>query len=490
MKQDIYITTSIAYVNGAPHIGFAMELVEADFLARYYAQQGHDVYFLTGTDEHGTKVYRTALEQGFTPQELCDANAEKFKALVKALNISNNDFIRTTESRHKNGAMDLWKKISNKLEKRSFSGLYCAGCEAFITEKELVDGKCPNHLKEPELLEEENWFFRLSDYSKEILEMIKSDNLKISPSFRAPEILKMAEEGFKDVSFSRPKETLPWGVEVPNDLNQVMYVWCDALSNYITALGYGSSDDEKFQKYWNNAKVIHVIGKDILRFHAGYWPSMLLAAGIKTPSDILVHGFLTSEGQKMSKSLGNVVDPFEIIESDGVDALRFFLLKEVVVGRDADFANDRFKEIKNAYLADGLGNLVQRVHKLSERLEIGDFESNIQDEYLDSYNSAKEKMHNAVLNYQLHDAAGACFDFIGFLNQDINQKEPWKIMKQDSEQAKKILFQHLASLAKVAEMIYPLMPQTSNKIKKILNLDENFNSKGALGSSEILFPKD
>ncbi len=490
--KNIYITTSIAYVNAAPHIGFAMELIEADVIARWHRQKGNNVFFLTGTDEHGTKIYRTAKEQGISPQELCDHNAEKFQELTKALNISNDDFIRTTEERHKKGVQKIWNKIleSGVLEKRSFKGLYCAGCEAFITEKELVDGKCPNHQKEPEELSEENWFFNLSKYSKIVTDLIESKKMQILPDYRKNEILTVAKKGFKDISFTRPKEVLPWGVDVPNDDEQVMYVWCDALSNYITGLGYGSENEELFEEFWENGEVIHLIGKDILRFHAGIWPSMLTSAKLKTPDKILVHGFLTSEGQKMSKSLGNVVDPFETVEEEGVDALRFYLLHEVPFGRDADFSKFRFTEIKNAYLADSLGNLLQRVHTLASRLEINEFKNELSPDFEKKFQETEEKMNKAMEEYVLHDAISAPFEFTNFLNKEINTIEPWKLMKSESEKAKEILLDFLEALRRVNIILEPFLPETAEKIKKVLNLDKNYNWQSGLGEAKILFPKE
>lgn len=490
--KNIYITTSIAYVNAAPHIGFAMELIEADAIARWHRQQGNNVYFLTGTDEHGTKIYRTAKDQGISPQELCDQNAERFLALTKALNISNNDFIRTTEQRHKKGAQKLWNKILAKkdLEKRNFEGLYCAGCEAFVTEKELVDGKCPNHQKAPEKLAEENWFFKLSDYSEVITNLIESKKMEIVPDYRKNEILTVAKEGLKDVSFTRPKKVLPWGVDVPNDDEQVMYVWCDALSNYITALGYGSDNEELFEQFWNNGQIIHVIGKDILRFHAGIWPAMLTSAGEKIPDNILVHGFLTSEGQKMSKSLGNVVDPFEVVEQESVDALRFFLLHEVPFGRDADFSHERFTELKNAYLADNLGNLLQRVHTLAKRLEMTDFKTVLSSEIEKEYQQAVNKQKSAMQEFALHEAISAPFEFLAFLNKQINTQEPWKLLKEKPKKAKEILFDYLEALRRVSVMLSAFLPETSARINKVLGLDEKGEWTSSLGESQILFPKE
>jgi methionyl-tRNA synthetase len=368
-KKNVLVTTSIAYSNGEPHVGFAMECIQADAYARWNRNRGNTVFFLTGTDDHGSKIFRTAEKQSITPQELTDKNSGRFQELIKTLNISHDDFIRTTQERHKKGAKELWKRIDAHQDflRQDFEGLYCSGCEAFLTEKELVNGNCPYHLKPPDRVTEENIFFRLSRYSQNVAESLESGKIRILPDFRKTEILQFAKDGLKDVSFSRPRETLSWGVEVPGDPSQVMYVWCDALSNYITAVGFGANDEWK--KYWEEGEVIHFIGKDILRFHAGIWPAMLMSADLPLPQKIAVHGFLTSEGHKMSKSLGNVVDPFIVVDSFGgdPDPLRYFLLAEVPFGRDADYSQKRFLEIYNAKLANGLGNLLSRVLTLSKK---------------------------------------------------------------------------------------------------------------------------
>jgi methionyl-tRNA synthetase len=490
---NILVTTSIPYANANPHIGFAMELVEGDAIARYHREIGDQVFFLTGTDEHGTKMWRTAKEQGKETQEFVDEKAERYKELITALNTSPDGFIRTSQERHKRGAKKLWQKIANQdfFEKRKFAGLYCPGCEAFFTTKDLVDGKCPNHLKEPEFLEEENWFFKLSEVSEQIIQLITSDNLKIIPEYRKNEILEFAKKGLRDISFSRPRWVLPWGVAVPGDDEQVMYVWCDALTNYITGLGYGSQDESLFEQFWNQGTKIQIIGKDILRFHAAFWPGMLLVAGEKTPDKLLVHGFLTSEGQKMSKSLGNVVDPFEITHEHGADALRFFLIHEVPFGRDADFSQARFEEIKNAYLADGLGNLLSRVHTLATRLKMnpGLLKGFVNQEFATNLTKAQEKQKEAMASYQLHLATSAAFDYISWLNRKINELEPWKLIKNNPKNAEEIIGDFLLALKETMPLLRPFIPESMAKVKKALNLDNQDNFQDALGASIILFPK-
>ena len=305
--NKFYITTSIAYVNAPPHIGFALESLQADVLARWRRQKGEEGFFLTGTDEHGAKIARAAEVAGKTPRELVDENAEKFRELKKSLNLSWDNFIRTSDEKvHWPVAQELWRRLekAGDLYKKSYQGLYCVGHEAFVTQKDLENGKCRDHQKEPEIIEEENWFFRLSKYSEVIKEKVESGELKIVPETRKNEILSLLREGLEDISFSRPSKDLSWGVPVPDDDTQTMYVWADALSNYISGRG-GISEWEK------HPADIHLIGKDILRFHAAIWPGMLLSAGLPLPKAIYVHGHILSNGQKMSKSLGNVVDPFE-----------------------------------------------------------------------------------------------------------------------------------------------------------------------------------
>ena len=361
-----YITSSLPYTNANPHIGFALEIIQTDVLARYQRQQDKDVFFLTGTDEHGTKVAKTAKDAGVSPREFTNKISGKFLELTKTLNISNDNFIRTTDQKqHWPSVRVVWEKLqeSGDLEKRIYEGLYCSGCEVFITEKELVNGQCPIHKKEPEKVQEENWFFGLSKYGLQLKEKIEKDELRIVPEGRKKEVLSLINQGLEDISFSRPKEKLQWGIPVPGDDTQVVYVWADALVNYISALGYPKG--EKFKKYW--PADVHVVGKDILRFHATIWPAMLLSLGIELPKTIFVHGFITADGQKMSKSLGNVIDPFELVEKYGTDAVRYFFLREIPSTEDGDFSYEKFEVRYNADLASGLGNLVARVVTLATK---------------------------------------------------------------------------------------------------------------------------
>ncbi len=482
MSKNILVTTSIAYVNGEPHVGFAMELIQADAYARWNRNRGNHVFFLTGTDEHGSKIFRTAQEQGLTAQELTDKNSQKFQNLAKILNISNDDFIRTTEKRHKKGAQQIWARINDHgdLVRKEFEGLYCVGCETFVTEKELVNGNCAHHLKPPEVVTEENIFFRLSQYSEKISALIESGTLKIQPDFRKNEILQLAKEGLKDVSFSRPRSTLPWGVDVPNDDTQVMYVWCDALSNYITAVGFGTND--QWKKYWEEGEVVHFIGKDILRFHAGIWPAMLLSAQLPIPTKICVHGFLTSEGHKMSKSLGNIIDPFQVVDAHGgnSDPLRFFLLSEVPFGRDADYSKKRFLEIYNAKLANGLGNLLSRVLTLSQKAGGVDCPAEAKNPQMkELLLNVSKKIDSHMQKCEFHHALSDIFEIIEFLNLDIDHKKPWISMKQDPTSANESIADWLLALVIVAQEIEPFLPETSKKM----------NAAITSGEPVVLFPR-
>src|SRR3989344_2915779 len=363
-KEKFYITTSIPYLNAPPHLGFALEALQADAIARYNRLSGKDVFFLSGTDEHGAKVMRTAEAAEKTPKEFVDNLAKIFQGLLKKLNISNDDFIRTSdEKRHWPGAQLLWKKLagSGDIYKSIYKGLYCVGHEAFITEKDMEGGVCVLHKKPPEEVEEENYFFKLSKYTNRLLETISKEEIKILPDFRKEETLNMLKE-IGDVSFSRPAKDISWGVPVPGDATQTMYVWCDALANYITALGFGSSDETKFKKFW--PADMHIVGKDIMKFHTIFWLAILMSAGLPLPKTIFVHGFINVKGEKMSKSVGNVIDPFPLIKKYGAEAVRFYLAHEVSTFGDSDYSDEHFGDVYGGLLVNGLGNLLSRVAKM------------------------------------------------------------------------------------------------------------------------------
>lgn len=484
-----FVTTAIPYVNAPPHIGFAMEFLQADILARYHRLKGDETYFLTGTDEHGTKLYKIAKEQKKTPTEIADENAEKYKKLTASLNISNDDFIRTTSDRHKAGARKLWEVLAKNgdIYKGKYTGLYCSGCEAYVLEKDLIEGKCPNHKTAPDYLEEENYFFKLSKYSDKIRDLIKSDKLLIVPEARKHEMLNIIGEGLADVSFSRPKKNLPWGIEVPNDPDHVMYVWCDALSNYITALDYEHTG-ALFKKFW--PADVHVIGKDILRFHAGIWIGMLLSAGIGLPRAIYVHGFITSQGQKMSKSLGNVVDPFETIEKHGVDAVRYYLSREIPTTDDGDFSKERFEALYNTELANNFGNLVNRVFVVAEKY----FESRVpaSDKKFDKDSRTKEckdfiakagkNYSKNIEKFNLKAAIEEALALSDFGNKYVEEMKPWVLAKENMDLLKNVTYNMIDILKNIGIMLKPFMPQTAEKI--LVSLEGDMIKKPA-----VLFPR-
>jgi methionyl-tRNA synthetase len=498
MKSPVYVTTAIPYVNAKPHIGFAMEIIEADAIARYFRLTGHDTYFLTGADEHGIKQQRTAEKLGISPQELCDQNAQKFMELTKILNISNDDFIRTTDQkRHWPAVQKLWKKLSEAgdIYKSEYEGLYCSGCERFMTEKELVDGLCPHHDR-PEKVVEENYFFRLSKYSKTVQKLVETKKVEVVPEFRAAEIMNVIKDGLQDVSFSRSRKTLSWGIPVPGDEEQVIYVWCDALPNYISAIGY-ANETEQFKKYW--PRVIHVIGKDIVRFHVALWPAMLLSAQVPPPEKVLIHGFITSEGKKMSKSLGNVVDPVEITRQYGVDALRYYLLSEIPVGQDGDFSQCLFEERYTAHLANNLGNLLNRVLLMTKKYFAGKIPPPTDPVplVLAAWQAYQKEMEALML----HKGIAVVFELINHLNKMIEEEKPWELAKNNQiDKLLNLMYRLLESLRQVSLMLWPFLPDTAEKMWRQLGIpnrqefekDSAWGGRGdwgEVGEVSILFPK-
>ena len=456
MKKKFYITTSIAYTNAPPHIGFALEVVQADVIARYQRLLDKDVFFLTGTDEHGQKNVKAAQECKKTPKEFCNEISAKFKVLNKILNITNDDFIRTTDQkRHWPAVKKVWLKLkeNDDIYKKKYRGLYCAGCEAFITKKDLVNGECIIHQKKPEVTEEENYFFRLSSYSKKIEKLIKKDNIKIIPQSRKNEMLAFVRQGLEDISFSRPRKDLKWGIPVPNDDTQTIYVWADALVNYISALSY-AKNSSKFKKYW--PADLHCIGKDIQKFHCLFWPGMLLALKLSLPKTILVHGFITVDGQKMSKTLGNVIDPFKLVRKYGVDPVRYFFLREIPSTEDGDFTYQKFERRYNADLASGLGNLVARVITLANKIKTTAQNSQVKKETA----KTKLKYEKALAGFKFNEALIAIWELISFCDRYIEKEKPWEKSKNSKEVIGNLLF----ALKEIANFLQPFLPETSEKI--------------------------
>ena len=473
-----YVTTAIDYPNAAPHMGHVLEKVLADVVARWFRLRGDEVRFQIGTDEHGIKIQRTAEEQGVSPKELVDANVPLFQELYDKLNISHDHFIRTSDqSEHWPTVVALWQKLvdAKMLEKRSYTGLYCSGCERFMTKRDLDEnGLCPNHKKATEEVTEENWFFLMSQDTKNLKALLTADwdgeSYRIVPQHRANETLALLDQGLEDVSFSRPTSSLSWGVPVPDDEGQTMYVWCDALTNYISGLGYFTDHEEK--QWWDDAKVTHVIGKDIARFHALIWPSMLKHAGVKVPEQLLIHGFLTSEGEKMSKSLGNVVRPEDVLEKFGgnPDPIRFYLSHEVPVGNDGDFSWDRFEKLYDAKLRNALGNLLNRVLTLLTK-EGGHllikkesplhlmFEGNISTWQSTYYAFMDDNNFSVALQNILQK--------VDTFNAFIDSEAPWKLEGGAKVQ---VLSDLAEGLRHIALMLLPFMPDTAYRMSTQLNV--------------------
>jgi len=472
--KQFYITTAIDYVNGDPHVGHALEKIQADVVARYHRILGEDVFFLTGTDENSLKNVQAAEKEGIAVKELVDRNAKRFYDLKDILNLSFDDFIRTTEKRHVLGVEKLWKACQKDIYRKKYRGLYCVGCETFLTESELVDGLCPEHKIAPELIEEENYFFKLSKYQKELKKLIETDKFKIIPQTRKNEVLSFINSGLEDICISRSIERAHgWGIPVPGDSSQVIWVWFDALANYITAVGYGS-DEKRFLKTW--PANLHIIGKGILRFHAVHWPAILLSAGIELPQSLFAHGYITVDGSKMSKSLSNVINPFDLVKKYGTEPVRYFLLREMPSTQDGDFTYEKFEERYKADLANGLGNLVARIITLASKLNIDKIGNDIENAQIkQAAEEAQKERNNALLDLRFNDSLVAIWQLIGSCDKYIEQTKPW----EQSVNQKAVVKDLLLALNYIAKMLGPFLPQTSEKIFKQIK-----EKKG-----EILFPQ-
>lgn len=472
-----YITTPIYYVNDKPHIGHAYTTIVADTLARWQAARGEDVVFLTGTDEFAQKTVDAAKKNGEEIGPYTDRMADLYQTTWQKLGISNTDFIRTTEERHIATVKDFWERLeaAGDLYRDRYEGLYCKGHEAFMKEDELTpDGLCPEHKTKPELVSEENYFFRLSNYQNQLLEFYDTHGDFVVPANRFREVRSFVENGLEDISFSRERK--PWGIPVPNDPNQVIYVWADALVNYISAIGLEGWEEHPAD--------IHLMAKDIVRFHAVIWPAMLMSAGLPLPGQVVAHGFFTNNGVKMSKTIGNVVDPLAIVEKYGADALRYFLLREVPFGEDGDFSEEKMRERYNADLANGLGNFAARV--LTMASGEGDLPANgkIGPDFETIIASMKKAVRDNLNKFKFNEALVGVWQAIAYGDQYINEKKVWAI--EDAGERKTALVNLVTLLGAVATELIPFMPETSKKITAAI---ENDGEKIKTKKIGVLFPR-
>lgn len=472
-----YITTSIPYVNGEPHMGHTLEFVIADALVRHARKTQGPALLSIGTDEHGGKIEEKAKELGITPEELAEKNTQTFKDLAKDLYISNDRFIRTTDKKHIEIAQEIWKRLSGDIYKGKYKGWYCTGDEAFFTETEVKanNGVCPNHNRPYELIEEENWFFKLSKYSSKIASAIKSGEFKITPETKRNEILSLIESGLEDISVSRPKKTIPWGIAVPGDDTQVIYVWFEALMNYLSVIDYPDGPD--FKTYW--PADTQVIGKDIIRFHAAIFPAMLLGLGLPLARNLYVHGHISINGQKMSKSLGNFVSPTEAIDKYGADPLRYYLLRHIPSYDDGDFSWDALKSSYDDELANELGNALSR----TVALIVTHLEGKIGN--IKKANEDIKQYEQAISEYRLDRALEFVWLKIKELNQYIEDNKPWIVAKEgDKTKLREILASQVAQLLLISDLLSPFLPGTSEKIEKTLS------EEVIKALPKPLFPKD
>lgn len=454
-----YITCAIPYVNAAPHIGHALEFVQGDVVARYHRLLGDEVLLLSGGDENALKNVQAAEAAGVPIQEFVDRNTQQFFDLTKALDCQFDIWQKGSDQKHHfPSSQKLWElcAAAGDIYKKTYEGLYCVGCEAFYTPKELDEnGECPEHPgKKLEKVSEENYFFRLSKYQEQLIDLISSDNVKVVPDVRKNEVLSFFKQPLRDISISRSNERMKhWGVPVPGDSTQRMYVWFDALNIYQSGIGFGW-DEEQYKKWW--PADVHVIGKGIIRFHAVFWPAFLLSAKLQLPKTIFVHGYLTINGQKMSKTVGNVIDPFELIQDYGADSLRYYLLREIPSASDGDFSERRFKELYNADLANGLGNLVARVAKLA-----GTVKFKIKTLNFLGVNTGEYK--RALGEFRFHDALAVAWEKVKNTDRYIDEKQPWKLTGNELQQ---VLEPAIQNIVEIATLLQPFLPETAKKILK------------------------
>ncbi len=474
--KKFYITTPIYYVNDKPHIGHAYTTIVSDVLARYYRFRlgDNNVFFLTGTDEHGLKIAQSAEKLNKTPQVFCDEVSAEFKSSWDNLNISYNDFIRTTENRHESVVQEVLTKLktaktpkgNDVIFKDTYEGLYCVGCEAYKKEEDLVDGKCPDHNKEPQKLSEQNWYFRLSDYAEVLTNKIKSDEIKILPADKKKEVLSFIEQGLEDIAMSRAN--VEWGIPLPFDQSQTTYVWVDALINYISALGYPKS--ENYKKFW--PADVHLLAKDILKFHCIIWPAMLLAADIELPKELFVHGFFTLDGKKMSKTLGNVIDPNDLVKEFGVDAARYLIISQFVFGQDGDVKVEEFPIKYNSDLANGIGNLVSRVLSMTEKY----CGSLVPDKSWNAEIDLQGVWTNLEKNYteyKIFENLKDVWSVITWCDHYIDKTKPWTLVKEGKQtELEQVLYNLLEIIRHLGWLLKTILPVASAEILRRLGEGE------------------
>ena len=492
MDKNFYITTPIYYPSGRPHMGHAYSSIIADFFARFKSIDDYNVHFLTGTDEHGLKIQRSAEKAGKDPKEFCDQISQTFKDLSKTLNLSNTDFIRTTEDRHKKTVQHLWSLLekNDDIYLSNYSGWYSVSDEAFYNEDEIeeIDGKkiAKSSKSNVEWIEEESYFFRLSKWQKPLLEFYENNPDFILPESRKNEVISFVKSGLKDLSVSR--KTFTWGIPVPSNDKHIIYVWLDALTNYLSALNYPDTNDELFKKFWPAS--IHLIGKDILRFHAVYWPAFLLAAKIELPKKVYGHGWILSGEEKMSKSKGNILDPLKIIEEYGLDPLRYYLIKEVSFGNDGNISQDRLEDCINSDLANNYGNLCQRVTafamkncdgKIPAKIDFQPDDLKILNKFQENLDTIRSKINEQNINFYIDFIVNSLFD----ANKYFNDQEPWK-KKDNLIRLNTIVYTTLEIVRKISFLLYPIIPETSLKALKIFNLSEKDIKLETISNNEFI----
>ncbi len=456
--KNTYITTAIPYANANPHLGHAMDYLLADVLRRYMLQQGKTVRLQAGTDEHGSKIFKKAAEQNIPIKDFVDKNSHSFQDFIHSLDVEYTDFIRTTDADHERRCQEIWHKLEDHIYKSKYEGWYCEGCEGFVTDKEYTEnkGECPDHRKAYIKLSEENYYLRIADFKDDIREAIESDKLKITPTFRKKEFLNLLKD-MPDVSISRPREQVEWGIPVPGDDAQVMYVWIDALSNYITVLGY---PDQDISDDW--PADTQIVGKDILRFHAGIWPAMLLGLGLPLPKNLLAHGFITVNGEKMSKTIGNVINPAEIIEKHGVVPFRYYFLRHASTTDDSDFTWDKYEAAYNE-LANDLGNLVQRLATLCKKNQIAGTKGEL---------LSDAEFDDCMNKYEFNFAFDVLWRKIQDLNKRIDEEKPWALAKTDPAMAKAVLVKLVKDLLDINTRLAIFIPETAQRISEVFEASE------------------